>query len=77
MPRKTRPPAPAPADLDALQQLGSALAHCLQDLAAIETEDAATDDLLEATYVAVERWMNQCCAGVKRLQPTEPPCNSR
>ena len=64
-------------DRDALLQMGSALSRCLQDLAAIETTDQPTDDLLEVAYAAVERWMNQCAACVQRLKTTEPPCNSR
>jgi hypothetical protein len=57
--------------------MGSALSRCLQDLAAIETDDQPTDDLLEVAYAAVERWMNQCAACVQRLKTTEPPCASR
>ena len=81
MPRKTQPPVtwsmPGPTDRDALLAMGSALSRCLQDLAAIETDDQPTDDLLEVAYVAVERWMNQCAACVQRLKQTEPPCASR
>ena len=70
-------PVPPPADRDALLAMGSALSRCLQDLAAIETDDQPTDDLLEAAYAAIERWMNQCAACVQRLKTTEPPCTSR
>ena len=75
MPKKK--PIPPPADRDALRQMGSAISHCLLDLAAIETDDPSTDDLLEAAYVAIERWMNQCATCVQRLKTTEPPCTSR
>ena len=81
MPGKTQPPVtwsePEPADRDALLAMGSALSRCLQDLAAIETDDQPTDHLLDAAYAALERWMNQCAACVQRLQTTEPPCVSR
>ena len=75
MPKKK--PVPPPVDRDALLQMGSALSHCLQDLAAIETEDQSTDDLLEVAYAAVERWMNQCAACVQRLKTTEPTSPDR